>query len=105
MGFNEVINDPFIAKGLSNSVEVDNPLDSKRRFLRLNIIDSLINNLDFNEKRQKDSIKLFEISDIYKNDKEIEVSKVISIVISGRLGNNFFNFNKRLDSNYFADLF
>ena len=51
------------------AVKVDNPLDSNRQFLRLNIIDSLISNLDYNEKRQKESIKLFEISDIYKKNK------------------------------------
>ena len=33
--------------------------------MRINLIDSLIDNLTFNERRQKDSIKLFEISDVY----------------------------------------
>ena len=70
MVFNEVINDPFIANSFENSIKVDNPLDSNKKFIRLNIIDSLINNLDFNEKRQKDSIKIFEISDIYYLNKK-----------------------------------
>jgi len=47
------------------SIKVDNPLDSNREYLRTNITNSLLENLIFNERRQKDSIKLFEISDIY----------------------------------------
>ena len=35
-GFNEVINDPFVAKNDAKSVKVDNPLDSNRGYLRLN---------------------------------------------------------------------
>ena len=56
-GFNEVINDPFVGKKSSESIRVDNPLDSNRQYLRLNVIDSLLKNLDYNEKRQKESIK------------------------------------------------
>ena len=51
-----------------NSIEIDNPLDSNRKFLRTSLKDSLIDNLLFNERRQKDSIKLFEISNIYNQD-------------------------------------
>ena len=75
-GFSEVINDPFQSDfGNQSAVIVDNPLDSNRKYLRLNIVDSLVKNLDYNEKRQKESIKLFEISDIYKNDGGISSKK------------------------------
>lgn len=104
-GFSEVINDPFQAESDNKSVViVDNPLDSNRKYLRLNIIDSLVKNLDYNEKRQKESIKLFEISDIYKNDGSICSNRVLSIIVSGRQGNNYFNFNKKLDNNYLENL-
>ena len=87
-----------------SAVIVDNPLDSNRKYLRLNIIDSLVKNLDYNEKRQKESIKLFEISDIYKNDGGISSKKVFSIIVSGRQGNNYYNFNKKLDNDYLKNV-
>ena len=48
---------------------------------------SLIDNLLYNEKRQKESIKLFEISDIYSidSDGEIVVNKYLGIIVSGRV--------------------
>ena len=55
---------PLLAISNNKAVKVDNPLDSNRQFLRTNLIESLISNLDYNEKRQKESIKFFEISDI-----------------------------------------
>ena len=60
----------------------------------------MISNLLYNERRQKDSIKLFEISDIYKKDSEIIPTKVLGIIISGRLANNYKDFSKKLDHNY-----
>ena len=99
-GFSEVINDPFQSDfGNQSAVIVDNPLDSNRKYLRLNIVDSLVKNLDYNEKRQKESIKLFEISDIYKNDGGISSKNTFSNCFR-RQGNNYYNFNKKLDSNY-----
>ena len=102
MGFSEVINDPFEEIVLNNSIKIDNPIDSTRKVLRSSIIPSLINNLDFNEKRQKDSIKLFEISDIYYIDKNYNHAKktVLGIIISGRISNNPLNFNVKFDNNY-----
>ena len=71
-GFNEVINDPFVGIKSTQSIEVDNPLDSNRQYLRLNVINSLLKNLDYNEKRQKESIKFFEISNVYHKTKTIK---------------------------------
>ncbi|MDA8683874.1 phenylalanine--tRNA ligase beta subunit-related protein, partial [Gammaproteobacteria bacterium] len=59
-GFYEVINSPFVSLPAEEAIKVDNPLDSNREYLRTNITDSLVDNLLFNERRQKDSIKLFE---------------------------------------------
>ena len=58
----------------------------------------------YNEKRQKDSIKMFEISDIYSKDIE-NADKRLSIIVSGRRGHNYKEFNKLLDKNYLVDLF
>ena len=52
-GFNEVINNPFVESNSQNSIEIDNPLDSTRKFLRTSLKDGLIKNLLFNERRQK----------------------------------------------------
>ena len=103
-GFTEVINYPFSNIANDKAIEVDNPLDSNRRYLRTNIIESLIDNMIYNEKRQKDSIKMFEISDIYSKDIE-NADKRLSVIVSGRRGHNYKEFNKFLDKNYLVDLF
>ena len=45
---------------------------------------------------KKDSIKLFEISDIYSKDKELKQQKKLGLIISGRQGHNYNNFQKNL---------
>ena len=62
-GFSEVINSPFVENQSSNCFTVDNPLDSNRNSMRTSLRESLINNLLYNERRQKDSVKFFEISE------------------------------------------
>tara|TARA_Y100000741_G_scaffold25127_1_gene18222 strand:+ start:27528 stop:29435 length:1908 start_codon:yes stop_codon:yes gene_type:complete len=103
-GFSEVINFPFTEKEEKKSILIDNPLDSNRRNLRVSLKDSLIENLLFNERRQRDSIKLFEISDIYLNEKNILQEKKLGIIISGRLGHNHEDFPKKLNSNYLNEI-
>jgi phenylalanyl-tRNA synthetase beta chain len=104
-GFNEVINFPFTSQQEKNSIIIDNPLDSSKDKLRLNLKDSLIKNLLDNERRQKDSIKLFEISDVYeKNIQQINHFKKLGLIVSGRLGNNFRDFSKKLDKRYLSKI-
>ena len=103
-GFTEVINYPFSLKQ-NSSITIDNPLDSSRNSLRTSIKESLIGNLLYNERRQQDSIKLFEVSDIYFLENfEIKYIKKIGLIISGRLGNNYAEFSKKLDKNYLLNL-
>jgi phenylalanyl-tRNA synthetase beta chain len=99
-GFSEVINFPFTPNKEKEAINIDNPLDSNRNNLRISLKDSLIENLLYNERRQKDSIKLFEISDIYTKDKVIKQQKKLGLIISGRQGHNYNDFSKRLDQNY-----
>jgi phenylalanyl-tRNA synthetase beta chain len=99
-GFSEVINFPFASKKEKNSIKIDNPLDKNRENLRVSIKDSLIENLLFNERRQKDSIKLFEISDIYTKQTNVQHKKNLGIIVSGRLGANFKEFSQKLDYHY-----
>ena len=104
-GFYEVINSPFTGKSSKNSIKVDNPLDSNRQYLRTNLIDSLIENLLFNERRQKDSIKIFEIADVYTYSKVNERQRMLGIVASGRVGKNYLEFSKKINIEYLSSIF
>jgi len=104
-GFYEVINTPFVSLPAKEAIKVDNPLDSNREYLRTNITNSLIDNLLFNERRQKDSIKLFEISDVYSSGKDIKKVRNLSIIASGRLGENYKDFSKKINKKYLIKLF
>ena len=104
-GFYEVINSPFVSLSSEDAIKVDNPLDSNREYLRTNITNSLVDNLLFNERRQKDSIKLFEISDVYSSGNGINKKRKLSVVASGRVGLNYEDFSKKINKKYFTALF
>jgi phenylalanyl-tRNA synthetase beta chain len=104
-GFFEVINAPFVDVTTSNCIKVDNPLDSSKKFLRTSLIGSLINNLLYNEKRQKESIKLFEFSDVYYFDKKILKKRKLAIIASGRVGLNYEDFSLKINKKYMINLF
>ncbi|MDA7811960.1 phenylalanine--tRNA ligase subunit beta [Gammaproteobacteria bacterium] len=104
-GFYEVINSPFVSLPAEGAIKVDNPLDSNREYLRINITNSLVENLLFNERRQKDSIKLFEISDIYSSSNSINKKRKLSIIASGRVGENYKDFSKKINKKYLVMLF
>ena len=104
-GFYEVINTPFVGISANEAIKVDNPLDSNREFLRTNITSSLVDDLLFNERRQKDSIKLFEISDIYSYNKGINKKRKLSLIASGRVGLDYENFSKKINVKYLSGLF
>ena len=104
-GFYEVINSPFVSLAAEEAIKVDNPLDSNREYLRTNITNSLLENLLFNERRQKDSIKLFEISDVYSSSNGISKKRKLSIIASGRVGENYTDFSKKINKKYLVMLF
>jgi len=106
-GFNEVINFPFSDKDSENAIAVDNPLDVNKKYLRTNLEDSMIENLIYNEKRQKDSIKLFEISDLYFKDKQQNISKkrALGLIVSGRVDLNYRDFVRIIDKSIIKDIF
>tara|TARA_Y100000768_G_scaffold388601_1_gene385510 strand:- start:4492 stop:6390 length:1899 start_codon:yes stop_codon:yes gene_type:complete len=101
-GFSDVINFPFTNNHGKDSILVDNPLDSNRPYMRTTLKDSLIENLLYNERRQKDSIKIFEISDVYLSDQSSK--KVLGIIGTGRLGKNYRDFSKKIDQNFLEDI-
>jgi len=103
--FVEVINSSFCSVSNPNSIKVDNPLDSNREYIRTNLTDSLALNVIYNEKRQKDSIKFFEISDVYSSKQNLSSEKKLAIIISGRRGENYLDFSKKLDKKYLTQLF
>ncbi len=98
-GFHEVINNPFVGKGSEESVLIDNPLDSNRKYLRTSLKNSLLENLLFNERRQKDCVKLFEISDLYSNDVR-DGKRSLGIIASGRRDKNYVDFSKKIDTKF-----
>ena len=104
-GFSEVINFPFTTNEEEKSISIDNPLDSNRNNLRTSLKNSLLENLLYNERRQKDSIKFFEISDLYTKSDQIYQEKKLGIIISGRQGHNYLDFSKKLDYAYLSNLF
>jgi phenylalanyl-tRNA synthetase beta chain len=104
-GFYEVINSPFVNLSSEKAIKVDNPLDSNREYLRTNITNSLVDNLLFNERRQKDSIKLFEISDVYLSSNGIDKKRKLSIIASGRVGENYTDFSQKINKKYLLTLF
>ena len=104
-GFFEVINDPFVNHETNNSIKLDNPLDSGKKNLRINLEKSLIDNLLYNERRQQDSIKLFEITDVYYIDKkELKSKRKLGIICSGRVGKNYQDFSRKIDNKYLTNI-
>jgi len=103
-GFYEVINNPFIRDKCSGAIELDNPLDSNRKYLRTSLKNNLIDNLLYNERRQKDSIKLFEISNIYKSHSDISSERYLGIIASGRVANNYLDFSKKINKSFVLNI-
>tara|TARA_A100001015_G_scaffold139980_1_gene155238 strand:+ start:274 stop:2187 length:1914 start_codon:yes stop_codon:yes gene_type:complete len=104
-GFHEVINSPFVNNNDKVSIKVDNPLDSNRQNLRTNLLNSLILNLLSNERRQKESIKLFEISDVYSSNKSIQKKRKLALIASGRVGLNYRDFSRKINKKYLSSIF
>ena len=104
-GFTEVINFPFSSFSGNESIKIDNPIDSNKPFMRNSLTDSLIQNTIYNENRNKDSIKLYEISDVYKKNPDLVSERFLTIAVSGRLGNNLKDFNKKLDKEFLIEIF
>ena len=103
-GFNEVINFPFVVDKVPQSISIDNPLDSNKRYLRTDLKKTLIENLLYNERRQKDSIKIFEISDVYTSDKKISQELRLGVIASGRQGHDHNSFQRKIDKKYLTNL-
>ena len=103
-GFYEQITNPFVSNQYINSIKVDNPLDTNREFLRTELKGSLISKLLFNERRQHDSIKMFEISDLYTCEDSVNKKRVLGIIASGRVGKNYINFSKKINIYYLSQL-
>ena len=100
-GFFEVVNFPFNDNQDDSAISVDNPLDKQRSKMRVCITKSIKENLVFNQNRQKDSIKLFEFSDIYTKDGN---ENKLAVIVSGKTNKNFKEFNVQLDYAYLKGL-
>jgi phenylalanyl-tRNA synthetase beta chain len=101
-GFYEVINSPFVSLSSKQAIRVDNPLDSNRKYLRTSLKGSMIDSLTYNERRQQDSIKLFEISDVYFSSGQKK--RLIAIIASGRIDKNYQDFSNKINNKYLAKI-
>tara|TARA_A200000113_G_scaffold115096_1_gene103362 strand:+ start:32675 stop:34609 length:1935 start_codon:yes stop_codon:yes gene_type:complete len=97
----EVINNPFTDFEGKEAIAVDNPLDKQRAVLRTCLMNSIRANIAYNQNRQKDSIKFFEFSDIYKTS---GTERRFALAISGRVNKNAKEFNAQLDYVYLKGL-
>ncbi len=106
-GFTEVINFQFSNKDEDKSISIDNPLDQNKNKIRTSLKNSLLENLLFNERRQKSSIKLFEVSDIYTIDSrgDLHIKKVMGLIASGHVANNYEDFSKKIDTQFIDSIF
>ena len=105
-GFAEVINFPFQNEEEGISIKIDNPLDSNRKNMRISLKNSMLENLLYNERRQKESIKFFEISNVFIKDNQGYKSKEkLGIIAAGRVGNNHRDFLKKIDKSYLENIF
>jgi phenylalanyl-tRNA synthetase beta chain len=97
----EVINNPFTDFEGKEAIAVDNPLDKQRAMLRTCLMNSIRINIAYNQNRQKDSIKFFEFSDIYKTS---GTERRFALAISGRVNKNAKEFNAQLDYGHLKGL-
>ena len=97
----EVINNPFTDFVSKEAIAVDNPLDKQRGMLRTCLMNSIRANIAYNQNRQKDSIKFFEFSDIYKISGS---ERRFALAVSGRINKNAAEFNAQLDYAYLKGL-
>ena len=96
-----MVNFPFNDNQDDSAISVDNPLDKQRSKMRVCITKSIKENVVFNQNRQKDSIKLFEFSDIYTKDGN---ENKLAVIVSGKTNKNFKEFNAQLDYSYLKGL-
>ncbi|MDB4828636.1 phenylalanine--tRNA ligase subunit beta [Gammaproteobacteria bacterium] len=103
-GFVETINFPFDVESDKSAIIIDNPLDINKSFLRTSLKPSLIESFIYNQRRQNESIKLFEISDIYSKNPEISNKKKLGVIAGGRQELNYKYFSKKITIEYFQNM-
>ena len=66
----------LLEKNLLNLSIVDNPLDSNRQYLRLNLLNSLLEKSLITMKRQKESIKFLKFLSVYHKADQINSKNI-----------------------------
>jgi phenylalanyl-tRNA synthetase beta chain len=70
IGYNEILTYPYSKEG---TLQLLNPVDESKSYLRQNLIDSMVKAIDKNSKYQ-DTLKLFEISNIFTAEQHLHLS-------------------------------
>ena len=65
----------------------------------------MVDNLLFNERRQKDSIKLFEISDVYSSATALIKKESYLLLQVEEWAENYKTFSKKINKKYLTSLF
>lgn len=88
-GFNEVLTYTLINKkdsemlnyiNLDEGIEIANPLTEDHKYIRKNILSSVMRAAEYNLNHQQENFSLFEISNVYSKNKE---EKHLAIVLEG----------------------
>lgn len=84
-GFNEVMNNSLRSvKEETDAVKLLNPLSGDLSFMRISLLDGLLENAAYNINRRTTDIKFFEIGKIYHKKDVYEERKQIALTVSGR---------------------
>jgi phenylalanyl-tRNA synthetase beta chain len=87
-GFFEASNNSLVSsdwyEGSTNLVELSNPLSADMGIMRQSLIPGLLNSVVFNQNRQADRVRLFELGRTYEKSEEgFKENAVLTIVIWG----------------------
>ncbi|MGM0608718.1 MAG: phenylalanine--tRNA ligase subunit beta [Candidatus Muiribacteriota bacterium] len=99
LGFNEVINYSFGGDNSSDSPALENPLSDELGYMRTNMWDSLLENVEYNAKRGAQNHFYFERGKIYlERNKKFSEKNIIAAVASG----NFYeNYGENVKSDFY----
>lgn len=106
LGLNQVftyslVSDDLINKFVSekkDEIKVLSPMTDDKKIMRQSIISSLINVYDYNSSRNIKDVNIFEIGSVYyKDEVNIEETKVSGLLSGNYTGNNWQNNNIKVD--------
>ncbi len=96
-----LVKESYMNKALmafGNPVQLASPMSENRKFVRNSLMNSMLECLSYNQARKATNVNLFEISNVYQEEK---VQERCGIVISEALHQSRFH-GQKIDSDFFA---